>query len=268
MHESTKTIDEYLEGVMSLHSRRHLPLHFDGDPIIPEDVIQKLRSGRNDGDRFFDRVFPERLRLISFVQWSPIEVALTIAAWLKKDMPNARFVDMGSGVGKLCLVLSLVSDLRVMGIEQRDYLVEIARMIAKRNSIHAQFEHMNCIDVDWEQHDVFYFYNPFQEHVALGEFHLIDDKIDLDRKFHVEYTERVHQELRKMAPGKRLITFHGFGGRIPRSLRLIRSARVGNGKLCMWEKMSFTEFQGQSEPEGSGALLATGNTSTPSARAR
>jgi len=255
-HDSTKTIDEYLEGVMSLHSRQHLPLHFEKDPLIPIDVIQNLRSGRVDGDRAFDRVFPERLQLISFVQWSPIEVALTIAAWLKKDMPHARFIDMGSGVGKLCLLLSLISDLRVTGVEQREYLVEIARLIAKRNSIRAQFEHMNCLDVDWSAYDVFYFYNPFQEHVALGEFHLIDDKVDLDRKFHVEYTERVHQELSDMAQGKRLITFHGFGGRIPRTLKLIRSARVGNGKLCMWEKISAAEFQNQREPEGNGTILA------------
>ncbi|MGZ6423351.1 MAG: class I SAM-dependent methyltransferase, partial [Bdellovibrionota bacterium] len=163
---------------------------------------------------------------------------------------------MGSGVGKLCLILSLVSDLQVTGVEQRSYLVEIAKMIAKRNSLAVRFDHMNCLDVDWGSFDVFFFYNPFQEHIALSEFHLIDDQVDLDRKFHVEYTERVRHELSKMSPGRRLITFHGYGGRIPGSFKLIRSARVGNGKLCMWEKMSFACLQNKAELEGGGELIA------------
>ncbi|MGZ3695736.1 MAG: hypothetical protein ACXWQO_16675 [Bdellovibrionota bacterium] len=241
--ESIKSLDEHLEEVMLLENRKLLSLSFEDEPIIPAEFIERLRSGEKDGDILFDRVFPERVRFVSTIQWSPIEIAQLIFEWLKDDMPNARFVDMGSGVGKLCLLLSLLSKLQVTGIEQRLQLVNIAREIAEKNAINARFEHMNCVDVDWNDYDVFYFYNPFQEHIASGDFHIIDTEIELDRKFHVKYTEHVRCCLEEMAAGKRLITYHGFGGDVPASFDLIHIARVGSGRLCLWEKMALPESQ-------------------------
>lgn len=210
---------------------------FESAPLISNDTIFKIQQKTGPSDAEFDQIYPPRMRAISDIQWSSIPVAHFIAEMIGKDS-NLRFVDIGSGIGKLCTLLAYLTKLEITGIEQRRNLFEISERIALENSLkRVRYICGNMLDLNWSDYDVFYLFNPFQEHISVpfGST-LIDTDIDLDPKYYNEYVGRVFDELTQLAPGKKVITFHGYGGDMPSSLKLITSRPAENGHICMWER--------------------------------
>ena len=95
---------------------------------------------------------------------------------------------------------------------------------------------MNMLDLDWESFDIYYLYNPFQEHLVIGGLNVLERDLDFDEKFYAQYTTEVLNRLKEAPPGKVLITFHGYGGSIPQDWKLISSKHIDNGELAMWIK--------------------------------
>jgi SAM-dependent methyltransferase len=217
---------------------KRYPKTFTSSPVLSEDLIRRLRSEETVLDREFDDIFPSYYQVVSDVHWSSIEVAKQIADWLK-EMPKLRFIDIGCGVGKLCLLLRLLTHHEIFGIEQRINLVRIAKEIIKQNNL-SQISVMalNMTALDWSKYDVYYLYNPFQEHQVGSGLGVIEQNIDLDEKYFVHYTSEVFRQLSWAEPGKLLITYHGFGGRVPPSWKLISSKFIENGHLELWKKES------------------------------
>lgn len=221
----------YLEILESLSNT------FEAPPVIPTKVIQSIQAGAPINDIDFDQIYPPRIRALSDVQWSSIKVARHIADMIGKDS-TARFVDIGSGVGKLCILLSLLTELEIYGIEQREDLFKIAQTVINEN--HLNKVHLTCdnmLSLDWSQYDIFYLYNPFQEHLCgVFEGGLIDRNIDLEGKYFAQYISEVFRQMTWLEPGKRVIIFHGYGGIMPPSMTLLESRRLEKGELCLWEK--------------------------------
>ena len=205
---------------------------------LPVQFLESLTSGGAAYDFEFDEILPSRFREISDIHWTPIEVARKIA-FVLRDQPRARFMDVGSGAGKLCLLLALMTDLNIYGIEQREELVKVSRKICDANAPgRINIIHGNMISLDWDQYDIFYFYNPFQEHMSGREdVDLIDYKINFNKKVYFKYVEIVFQQLELLRPKQKVITFHGYGGGQPPSLRLLESFKIGHGTLNIWEKV-------------------------------
>ena len=205
-------------------------------PRTPEQISNALRRGELVDDQDFDAYLPQLLRFASQQFWTPIPVATLVAGWLA-EADARRVLDVGSGCGKLCIIAALVSDLSFLGLEQRPHLVRVARKLASRFAIEHQvtFRHGTLNDVHFEEFDALYFYNSFAENVFTDDEHL-DTTVSLSvERFHDDIL-RMEAILTRMPLGSRVVTYHGFGGLIPDSYDLTRSARTRTGTLRMWTK--------------------------------
>src|SRR5258708_27700804 len=71
---------------------------FDQRSTFPtKDITASIFSD----DLAFGGMYPEHLRLMSLKQWTPLLVARKAGEFLAE--PEARVLDVGSGIGKFCL---------------------------------------------------------------------------------------------------------------------------------------------------------------------
>jgi len=202
-----------------------------------EDLIQVLASS-SQADRIFDSLLPEAYRKISSRQWTVAEVAKRVAQWLERDHSDKKIIDIGSGVGKFCILLGLQSRLQIYGIEQRKGLYLISEQLRGANLLtRIKFLHGNMIDLSWKDYDIYYLYNPFQEHVVNNGWSRIDGEIGFHACLFGKYTDEIYRQLIWAEKGKILITFHGYGGIVPSAWKVVQQTTINGGELCMWEKM-------------------------------
>jgi SAM-dependent methyltransferase len=213
-----------------------LPKKFITEPRLTQTLVKRLRSGEDVEDMDFDQIFPPYYQFQSSVHWSSIGVARQIAAWLS-SLKLRSIVDIGCGVGKLCFLLRILTEYEITGIEQRPKLVGIANKIIELNGFkHVSIVQKNMLDLDWDLFDIYYLYNPFQEHLVHEGFCSVENDIEFDPKNFAHYTSEVFRQLTWAKPGKVLITFHGYGAAVPRGWRMVESLHIENGDLTMWMK--------------------------------
>lgn len=218
-------------SVMDLFSKK-----FDQPPLISADVLTRLQSGKFVSDSEFDQIFPTLYQLQSPVHWTSIAVAQQISKWLT-GLNRKSIVDIGCGVGKLCLLLRILTDYEIVGIEQRSTLANIAKTIVEVNSLkNISIITMNMLELRWSEYDVYYLYNPFQEHLARSGVYVMEEDIEFDEKYYAHYTAEVSRQLELANCGKVLITFHGYGGTPPKGWRLTDSKQMDSGSLNLWIK--------------------------------
>lgn len=221
-----------------LEAKGALSAEFENAPIISRELIQLIKSNSRTVDSEFDKLLPPLYRYHSNVQWTSVLVAKAIATWLQ-NFHGKRFIDIGSGVGKLCIALRILTDLKIYGIEQRPHLVQVTNEIIKINNLQdITIQEKNLTNLNWQDFDIFYLFNPFQEHVSLSPTAVIDNTISFHRDHYLAYTAKVFEELQKMSPNKVLITFHGYGGKLPKSWALKSSQYIEGGFLSMWVKVT------------------------------
>jgi hypothetical protein len=198
------------------------------------EVINKVRSGQPVADEEFDRLFPEKTRALSEIHWTPVSTARR-AAELAVRKPNDLVLDIGSGVGKFCVVGSLTTAGNFFGVEQREYLLRFARQVVTRYRIpRVQLIFKNMVELDWRPYDAIYLFNPFYEN--LDESIRIDDLYELSSDLYVKYIRQTQQKLAGLNTGTRIVTLNGFGGDFPPSYRLIQEEEVHFLPLQVWEK--------------------------------
>jgi hypothetical protein len=185
----------------------------------------------------FARVIPERWRSVSATFWTPVEIAKRAACFLAPTT-SARVLDVGSGIGKFCIVGARTTRATFWGIEHRAHLVDVARMASRRFRAHrAKFEVGTIDDVDWSLYDAFYFFNPFEENLLAADACLDRSVVLSEDRFwsDISFIECVFTRL---PVGARLATFHGFCGRIPRTFELVDQQSHGTGALRFWTKVA------------------------------
>jgi SAM-dependent methyltransferase len=201
---------------------------------VSHPAIKRLRAGQKVDDRTFDEVYPPWIRGLSRTFWTPVQVARRAAEWLVTE-PGARVLDVGSGVGKFCLVAALTSEGSFTGVEQRAHLADAARDTARRFRVRrCTFITGNAQDLDWAAFDGLYLFNPFSEHIP--GFHAIDDAIDRRRETYTAYVRMVEERLDALPAGARVVTFHGFGGEFPPGWEEQGLERLHGGPLSLWVK--------------------------------
>lgn len=197
-------------------------------------AIEALRAGHPVTDEEFDRLFPEWARLPSKRHWTPIEVARR-AAQLAAPRPGGRVLDVGSGIGKFCLVGAATTRGTFTGVEQRAHFVQAARTVARRCAVpRCRFILANMLELDWREYEAFYLFNPFAEHALEGAS--IDDSIKRSLRNYRRYVRHVEARLRMAPVGARVVTFHGFGGEVPPAWRALTSEWLSGGRLELWLK--------------------------------
>lgn len=212
-------------------------LHEIDFPTDPELrlIFRRLQNQAWVDDTYFDRIYPETLQNKSRLHWTPIPVVTRAVELLTENRPSARILDLGSGVGKFCLAGAMLSRARFHGIEQRAHFVDLSRRLITHYQIpRVTFFHGNLYDVDWSRYDGVYLFNPFQENKT--PYQRIDSSIELGLNHFDRYVQFTHRELSRMPAGFRVVTYHGFGGRIPDSYRLLVREFCHRGPLECWEK--------------------------------
>lgn len=212
----------------------------------PERIAAEIRSGRWPDDEEFDRCLQPDLQAMSVYYWSQLAVAACAARWLKR-LGVETVVDIGSGVGKFCVAAALATRCRFVGVEQRTRLVLAADALAAAFDVsdRVRFERGTFGADAVPAADVYYFYNPFGENLFPYEDRL-DLEVELNSYRYVECVSAAEALLRRAPVGTYLLTYNGFGGRVPTSYAPIMGERRLPCVLRMWRKTSELE-QGAGE---------------------
>lgn len=160
------------------------------------------------------------------------------AAKLLADAPDARILDIGSGVGKFCIVAAATTGAHVTGVEHRDQLVAVARRAAQRVGVDVAFRQGTFADCDAAHFDGVYLFNPFAENLCTPDDH-IDATVELSEARYVRDIIAVVDFLHAARVGMRVVTYCGFGGDMPRGyVRVLRERCAGTLELWVKEEHS------------------------------
>lgn len=193
-------------------------------------IATALRQRAAVTDAQFDALYPSEQRARSDIYWTPMEVALR-AADLLAASPGGTILDVGAGVGKLCLIGALTTPCVWHGLELDPVMVRTAERIAKRLRVdhRARFMAADATTIDWSQFGGFYLYNPFAERLFIDA----DDPGDR-RKTYLDAVATVERKLQLAPVGTRVVTYHGFGGQFPRGFELVVREPMREDNLCLW----------------------------------
>lgn len=207
-----------------------LPPVVELDPALTGTAGPRL----DEDDEKFDRVYPYAVRELSGIHWTPVRVARR-AAELLELTSACRVLDVGSGVGKFCLVAAAHSPATFVGMERRQNLVDVAESArATLASPRVSFVHADALQMDWKDFHALYFYNPFGEHFLDDEERIDDERFGMG-----EYSRTVlltQERLDHMPGGTKVALYHGMGGGMPASYVQIRREWCGTGILEIWQK--------------------------------
>jgi hypothetical protein len=196
-------------------------------------VFELLRLSVDITDEDFNKIYPQNIRVLSSKHWSPVAVAKTASEFLS-DRPDARILDLGSGVGKFCMVGATHTKGHFTGVEQRQHLVELSEKISiLRGLRRVKYVHANITHIDFRDYTAFYFYNSFYENTQPAN--RIDDTVRLDAKLYETYSLYMVEQLSRLPSGIRFASYHTPSTVIPRSFRLVDS--LYDGSLNLWEKV-------------------------------
>lgn len=182
-----------------------------------------------DSDTAFDSLLKEKYAALSDIHWTPFDIAKK-SAELFKQYDCTNIVDIGSGVGKFCLISSLYHSVPFTGIELRSNLVQEAKRLNKLLRLHCQFKNANITTIDLHSFDGIFYYNPFCEQEALKDF--IDTEIQIKSNLIGEYNESVYFQLKSMKSGTVLLTFRSPTFQPPDEYKLLEIFE--NEELVVW----------------------------------
>lgn len=205
-----------------------------------ERFAEALRAGHVIDDLVFDSLLPPSVAARAAKHFSPLEVSLRAARWLE-DLGAKHVVDVGAGVGKVCLVGALATGLRFVGLERRKGLVEVASGLGTRLGVadRVRFVAGGLGAIDLADFDGAYVYNPFAEHFSLPE-ERIDSTVRFGPRLFANDLERLETMLAEAPLGFRLVTYYRMGGRIDDAYELVHIEAFEHGLLRLWEKRHAT----------------------------
>jgi SAM-dependent methyltransferase len=209
-------------------------------------IASALRADQQVSDRAFDALLPPTSRANSQCYWTPVSVAIAAARWIEANGAS-RVLDIGSGVGKFCTIGAHVSQLEYVGVERRAHLVDIAVDLASALGVshRTTFVAGGLDAIELREFDALYLYNPFLEGL-LARRSWLDDTVELTPDMSTNDIARIEDALATLDVGTQLVTYHGYGGRVPDSFYLRHSWSLRGGMLRCWQ---------QTRSRGTGRML-------------
>ena len=202
-------------------------------PCLPSHLASRLAS-RLASDEAFDAIYDARMRALSKRHWTPVAVAARAATMMER-VGAKRILDVGSGVGKFCIVGALCTNAEFVGVERREDLVRAARDAARRmETPRATFVHANVADFAFDGFDGVYLFNPFFEQISRS-LRLIDATAERSRTIYRDLVRTTLAKLAALSAPSAIVTFSGFGGRVPPdAFEFLGEEAAGNDWLEMW----------------------------------
>ncbi|HEX7671031.1 MAG TPA: class I SAM-dependent methyltransferase [Polyangiaceae bacterium] len=158
------------------------------------------------------------------------------AAELLVTSHASRVLDVGSGVGKFCIVGAAATGATFTGVEHRPRFVSVARRVAEAFGVtSARFQCTTFDAVAAKNFDGIYLFNPFEENLW-GPLEVLDETVPLSRERFARDTVRAERLLTSARVGTRVVTYHGFGSVMPPGFRLTLRERQRSGNLELWVK--------------------------------
>jgi len=202
--------------------------------IYAQNLKRKLLQKELITDDYFDLVFSPEVRSFSQIHWTPLVVA-TKATEVLKQMKVERLLDVGSGCGKFCLITSILSEIEVTGVEQREFLYSASKK-AKNAFRLPQLKFMSgsAFDLSWKEFDCVYFFNPFCEQKT-PERRMKND-VPMNESLYSTYLQLTLNRLREQKIGSKVMTYYGLGAELPEDYSLIYQKSLGSDFLKIYEK--------------------------------
>jgi hypothetical protein len=212
------------------------PIDAVGSGPSTEEIADAIRRGHCPSDPYVDQFLPHELRRVSGQHWTPVAVAMRVAAWLTSAGATS-VVDVGSGAGKFCVVAALASRCSFVGLEHRPRFVEAARVLAELFGVddRVRFVHGALSAEAIPKASAYYLYNPFGENLYAPNEHLTHD-VDLSPERYRRDVALVEELFERAAVGTHVIKYNGFGGRMPLSYEPVMVDRELPNLLRMWRK--------------------------------
>lgn len=218
--------------------------------VAAQYIAEAMRGGSCPDDGSFDRFLPEPLKLVSPEYWTPLAVAKRATEWAD-DAGFRTVVDIGSGAGKFCVAGALFGQCRFIGLEQYSSLVTSARALVDLFDVddRVSFVAGALGTVPTPIGDVYYFFNPFGEY-WLGPDHPPEASAEFTDSQYRNDVAAAEDLLRRAPVGTCVLTYNGFGGRIPAGYELIRVDWEVRGVLRLWSKQQDIPRLGARRMEG------------------
>ena len=193
--------------------------------FIGEDKIwmvncKKLLQQEKD-DNQFNKIYPKSIAELSDRHWTPLHFAKQAAEYLVQK-PNTRVLDVGSGVGKFCMIGAQKTNGIFTGVEYRKDLADLSNRIVQDHKIkNCSFINANITNVKFSDYDAVYLFNPFHENI--DETAQIDKSFEMNEYMYNIYNQYVKSQLNMMPIGTRLATNWSYHHEIPASFDLKES---------------------------------------------
>jgi SAM-dependent methyltransferase len=195
---------------------------------------KKLNEDRYNSDVLFNSLYPVSIQVLSSQHWTPVDISKKAAHFLATESCE-NILDIGSGVGKFCLVAAHKTPrAHYFGVEQRKSLIGHAENA--KNILHLQnvsFIHGNFTQLDFKRFDHFYFYNSFYENLSGTD--KIDDTIAYSEELYLYYKRYLYRQLELKPKGTRLCTLCSWDHEIPPEYHIVSSDM--NERLKCWIKV-------------------------------
>lgn len=218
------------------------------DPVLVDDdaelalsapeLVRRMRERQSVSDRTFDRFLPRELREVSSQYWTPLHVIERVAAWLH-EFDIQSVVDVGSGAGKFCVASALYGNANYIGIEHRAHLVDAARDLSRAFGLDERVQFMHAVfgESRFPIAGAYYFYNPFGENLFEPDGRL-DAEVELGDDRFLRDVILAEEVLRRLPLGTYVVTYNGFGGRIPAGYVEVRCDRTLPNMLRLSQRVA------------------------------
>jgi hypothetical protein len=166
----------------------------------------------------------------SSLHWCPDEIAV-LGGELFKTHGIKNVLDIGSGIGKFCLIAEEHCSAQFTGIEIRSPLVSESNRLKSLFNSRTQFICDSILQFDFDSFDAFFYYHPFCEQEALSG--LIDHDMVIDTGLLETYENDVRNKLNQLPTGTTLLTFRSPHFNPPSSFKVLEI--LENEELILWK---------------------------------